>query len=119
MSISISGFDDPDIFILASYYAPPISNGIPESPLKGKGCLTVSYGDTGSDPHAYFVREGQNVDVGTLKLFVSKTPVNFSHVAQSSPFFTKRDNAPHHQPEILPLPWDTIEILVVQRPASE
>ena len=109
------------IFILASYYVPPIAaaQGIVDPPLKSGGYLTVGYGDSGSVPHAYFVRKGQNIDVGTLKLFVSRTPVDLSHVAQSSPFITNRARASRPQPEFSPLPWDTVEIPVVQRPASK
>jgi hypothetical protein len=60
--------------------------GIVEPPLKGKGYLTVGDGESESVPHAYFLREGQKVDVGILKLFLSREQVDLSHVAQSSPF---------------------------------
>ena len=46
----------------------------------------MGYGDPGSVPHIFFLREEQNVDVGILKLFLSQEQVNLSHVAQSSPF---------------------------------
>jgi hypothetical protein len=65
---------------------PPIARGIVEPPLEGKGYLTAGYGDSGSVPHEYFLREGQNVDVGILKLFLSRKQVDLSHVAQPSPF---------------------------------
>ena len=43
-------------------------------------------GDSGSGTPLFSLREGQNVDVGILKLFLSREPVNLSDVAQSSPF---------------------------------
>jgi hypothetical protein len=111
-----------------------------EPPLKGEGHLTVGYWDT------FFLREGQKVDVGTLKLFLSRKQVNLSHVAQSSPFVPVggRSTAPPSPPFVhvegsttpspvnssrsthpppgpgsgLHFPWDTIEIPVVQRRAN-
>ena len=76
------------IHVLVPYYEPPttIAGGIVEPPLKGKGCLTVGYGDSGRVPHRFFLRKGQNVDVGVLKLFLSRNQVNLSDVAQPSPF---------------------------------
>ena len=129
----------------------------------------MGYGDSGSVPYTYFLREGQNVDVGTLKLFLSRNQVNLSHVAQPSPFQTSTtldslpvctiqvesminlsqlaqssDSSPsHHDSHVvstpttgldsrgsrrvtevpaslsehtdLPLPWDTIEISLIQQ----
>ena len=46
----------------------------------------MGYGDSGWPPHTFFLREGQNVDVGILKLFLSRNQVDLSHIAQSSPF---------------------------------
>ena len=146
---------------------PPIARGIVEPPLKGKGYLTAGYGDSGSVPHVYFLRQGQKVDVGILKLFVSRRQVNLLHIAQSSPFSPVggRSTAPSSSPSIvpvggrsitpsppfvpiedctttssslfvssrgtmevvvpedfesgnLPLPWDTVEMSVVQRRAN-
>ena len=81
----------------------------------------MGYGDSGSVPHTFFVPEGQNVDVGILKLFLSRNQVNLSHVAQSSPFVRTRGTAPPPLPDFtnLPLPWDTVEIPVVQRRAEK
>ena len=108
------------IFVLAPYYEPPIAQGTVEPPLKGEGYLTVGYGDSGSVPYKFFLREGQNIDVGILKLFVSRKQVNLSHVTQSSPFESSRGTvrAVLPEPPNLPLPWDTVEIPVVQRRAG-
>ena len=110
------------IFIfLAPFYVPPIERGIVEPPLEGKGYLTVGYGDSGSFPYIFFLRDGQKVDVGILKLFLSRKQVNLSHVAQSSPFVPSCDPAPGVVPEPTnsPLPWDTVEIPVVLRRADK
>ena len=142
---------------------PPIAKGTVEPPLKGKGYLPVGYGDSGSVPHQFFLREGQKVDIGILKLFLSRKQVNLSHVAQSSPFapiggpsrptatssssfvpigsttppsFEGRSTTPSSpfvssrstfqtvvpedfEPTSLPLPWDSVEIPVVQRRANK
>ena len=129
MSIITSGPScddaDSDIHFLEPYYLPPIAGGIVESPLKGERHLTVGYGDSGWVPHTFFLREGQNVDVGILKLFISRKQVNLSHVAQPSPFKVVSTGsrgsteAVLPEPTNLPLPWDTIEIPVVQRRADK
>ena len=74
------------IYFIAPYYEPPIAGGIVEPPLKAKGHLPIGYGDSGWVPHIFFLREGQSVDVGVLKLFLSRNQVNLSDIAQSSPF---------------------------------
>jgi hypothetical protein len=88
----------------------------------------VGYGDSGWVPHTFFLREGQSIDVGILKLFLSRKQANLSHVAQSSPFKVVSTGigtggrgataAVLPEPTNLSLPWDTIEIPVVQRCAD-
>ena len=75
----------------------------------------MGYGDSGSVPHTFYLREGQNVDVGILKLFLSIKQVDLSHVAQLSPFLANRAAGPPPRLPNFYLPWDTIEIPVVQR----
>ena len=121
MSIATSSYDDADIrssFLAPYYYPPTIARGFVEPPLKGKGHLTVGYGDDGWAPHTFYLREGQNVDVGILKLFLSRNPVDLSHVAQSSPFLAAHPPSRRELTNLRPLPWDTIEIFVVQRRAD-
>lgn len=48
----------------------------------------MGHGDSGTDSHTFRLRENQNVDVGILKLFLSKERVDVSDVAQPSPFDT-------------------------------
>ena len=79
----------------------------------------MGYGESGSVPHKFVLPEGQKVDVGILKLFLSRHQVNLSHIAQSSPFVVSRGTVtatpPMSKLTNLPLPWDTVEIPVVQR----
>ena len=82
---------------------PPIARGIVEPPLEGKGYLTVGYGDSGSVPHSFFLREGQKVDVGILKLFLSRKQVDLSHIAQSSPFAPNGGRSTALSPSIVPI----------------
>ena len=46
----------------------------------------MGYGDSGTVPQTFYLRKEQNVDVGILKLFLSREQVDFSDVVQSSPF---------------------------------
>ena len=88
----------------------------------------MGYGDSGSVPYAFFLREGQNVDVGTLKLFLSRKHVDLSAVAQSSPFqvvsitgirgrstISTKEKGPTKSRFL----WDTILVPVVQRRAEK
>ena len=84
----------------------------------------MGYGDAGAVPHTFYLREGQDVDVGTLKLFLSRKQVDLSGVAQSSPFVLNRGRsttaaaAKAKGPTKLRLLWDTILVPVVQRRAE-
>ena len=110
-------------FFLASYYEPPTSRGIVDPPLKGHRYLPVGYGDSGTVPHTFFLRERQNLDVGILKLFLSREQVDLSDVAQSSPFVPigARYTVPAKVkgPTKLRFLWDTILVPVVQRRADK
>ena len=83
----------------------------------------MGYGDSGSVPQAFFLREGQEVDVGILKLFLSRKQVDLSDVAQSSPFNSigARFTPPvkEKEPAKLRFFWDTILVPVAQRRAHE
>jgi hypothetical protein len=86
----------------------------------------VGFGDSGSVPHSFFLREGQDVDVGILKLFLSRKQVDLSDVAQSSPFQDVSESigarstpsAEVKGPTKLRFLWDTILVPVVQRRAE-
>ena len=87
----------------------------------------MGYADSESSPRTFFLREGQDVDVGILKLFLTREHVDLSDVVQSSPF--KEEEKPigaRSQDEVdlkarfkakmpVRLLWDTSLIPVVQR----
>jgi hypothetical protein len=82
----------------------------------------VGFGDSGTIPHTFLLRDKQDVDVGILKLFLSQKQVDFSEVAQLTPFVPigARYTVPTTsiaKPTKLRLQWDTILVPVVQRRA--
>ena len=84
----------------------------------------MGYGDSGTVPHTFFLREEQKVDVGILKLFLSREQVDLSDVAQSSPFDSIgsrfQDKARGRKVKLAACSlWDTILVPVVQRRAKQ
>jgi len=107
--------------LIASYYQPPTALKNLDVPLSkktanGPGSLTIGYGSGGEVPYNYFMRDGQDIDVGFLKLFLTTQPVDYSNIPQSSPFEVgDRATAPRKEkPRLI---WDTILVQVVQRRA--
>ena len=84
-----------------------------DPPLKPKGSLPIGYGAGGSPPFEYFLQEGQSVDVGFMKLFLTTEYVDLSNVSQISPF--ERDRKMERK-KIKSQPiWDTMLVTLVQR----
>ncbi|KAF8148655.1 hypothetical protein B0H34DRAFT_736447 [Crassisporium funariophilum] len=113
-------FDNSDLSI-GPYYAPQSSGQFTlDVPLKKEGgTLTVGYGLGGSPPFSYYLREGQDIDVGFLKVYASTKPVDLFMVPQQSPFETmhSRSGRPSKKEPIDV--WGTLLIPVVQRRRSE
>ncbi|TFY62831.1 hypothetical protein EVG20_g6557 [Dentipellis fragilis] len=109
---SLFFFDNSD-FSITPYYLPATAGQIVDAPLRAKQSLTVGFGAGGSVPYSYFLRDGQDVDVGFLKLFLSTEQVDLAHLVQRSPFEEGRgaQEAPKRSTPI----WDTILVSVVQR----
>ena len=82
----------------------------------------MGYGDSGSAPFTFFLRDGQKVDVGILKLYLSRKQIDLSDIAQPSPFDAigarYSPSAKVKGPTKLRFLWDTILIPVVQRRAD-
>ena len=78
------------------------------------GSLTIGYGSGGTVPFVYFMRDGQDVDVGFLKLFLTTEPVDYSNIPQNSPFNVNDRAHATYKPKPL-LIWDTLLVAVVQR----
>jgi hypothetical protein len=104
---------------LASYYQPPTSAQNLDVPLPKMvnnmpGTLAIGYGSGGEAPFSYFIRDGQDVDVGFLKMFLTTEPVDYSNIPQTSPFnLGSRGNQTDKYKS--PLIWYTILVAVVQR----
>jgi hypothetical protein len=78
--------------------------------------LTIGYGDGGGLPHQYFLRDGQDMDVGFLKLFLSTRSIDLRAVAQPSPFEMPSNFGLNRDVRQLPVAtWDTVTIATVQR----
>ena len=65
-------------------------------------------------PYTFFLRKNQSVDIGFLKLYLSTEFVDYSSIAQVSPF---QENRGICQPTQLKKRdfWDTLTIMVVQK----
>jgi len=121
LHVSAFYFDCYDLSI-EKYYLPP-ATGVNAAPsLPGDGKLTIGYGDGGGIPMGFYVRDGQTLDIGFLKIFVSTESVDLEGTQWSDvPAFqsTERAMRPYGaiepQPQPLPDSWDTVEIAVVQR----
>jgi len=78
------------------------------------GSLCIGYGSGGSAPFSYFLREGQDIDVGFLKLFLTTKPVDYSTISQTTPFDIEDRGGVLRKPKAR-LIWDTILVAIVQR----
>ena len=108
------------MYSLVSYYQPPTSDaGKVSTPLLPKSSVTIGYGAGGGIPYVYYLRDGQDIDVGYLKLFLFTQPVDLSHVPQNSAFAQVSPFAVRHNNEtvgtIPTCQWDTILIPIIQR----
>ncbi|CCM00516.1 uncharacterized protein FIBRA_02550 [Fibroporia radiculosa] len=112
--LSVFFFDSSDLSI-DSWYEPPTASGTVDPPLRGKSFFTIGYGNSGTNPRDFYLREGQKLDVGFLKVFLSTEYVDLSHIPQPSPF--DRDRASRQAPRKPQEAWDTILIPVIQRSA--
>lgn len=118
-----------------AYYRTPVRAAHDSDLLlkKNDGSITIGYGSQahGSSPLSFHLREGHDLDLGFLKIFLSKTNNDFSKISQTSPFVDPGPLkyylslvAPVSRPQIPPQKpdrkWRTIIIPMIQRrhPAS-
>ncbi|KAL6306604.1 hypothetical protein BKA93DRAFT_148884 [Sparassis latifolia] len=124
MFASLFYFDNSD-FSISTYYQTPTGAGRVDTPLPPNGTLTIGYGSGGAVPFSYFLREGQDVDVGLLKLFLSTKHVDLSYVPVQSVLSFRESGQPQrhttvNKPEEITSTWDTLTIPIVQlRPQPE
>ncbi len=95
-----------------SYYQPGHAKKDADASLPPYGSLTIGYGASGTVPHMYTLRKGQDVDVGFLKLFFSTEYMDLSGVVQRSPFEDVRQDLPPPKKKIYL--WHTMCVAVVQ-----
>ncbi|KAG6910102.1 hypothetical protein DXG01_013155 [Tephrocybe rancida] len=81
--VALFYFDFSDLSIVP-YYLP--KTGQADFSIPRKNTLSVGFGDSGWPPCTYFLREGQRVDVGFLRLYISTKYVDFHRILQESPF---------------------------------
>ncbi|EIM79949.1 uncharacterized protein STEHIDRAFT_116150 [Stereum hirsutum FP-91666 SS1] len=105
-------FDMLDLSI-RSYHQPGAArDGHVDHCVLAQDSLTIGYAQGGSgDPRGYRVRQGQKVEVGYLKLFVSTQWVDYSGIAQTSPFNGGRRGDYQYTPDNSP--WDSLVVPVV------
>lgn len=98
----------------ASYYQPNMAKNKLDPCIPAKGSLTIGYGSGGHLPQMYYMREGQDMDIGYLKLFISTQRVDLSHIEQKSPF---KDAVRGGKPvkHTLYEGWDSILVPIVQK----
>ncbi|PBK59436.1 hypothetical protein ARMSODRAFT_1027392 [Armillaria solidipes] len=110
--VSMFYFDVSDLSI-SSYYQPGHAKRDTDVSLPPGDSLTIGYGASGTVPHMYTLRKGQDVDVGFLKLFFSTEYVDLSGVVQNSPFDDVRQSGRPQVRKSLYL-WHTMCVAVVQ-----
>ncbi|KAF8150599.1 caspase domain-containing protein [Crassisporium funariophilum] len=108
--MSLFYFDSSDLSI-ETYFEPGASSSEVEAPLKPHGSLTIGYG-SGGPPFDCFLRDGQDVDVGTFKFYLSTEQVDLTHIRQRSPFGNRKGGPSSHAHRAL---WGTLAISIVQR----
>ncbi|KAF8548558.1 hypothetical protein OG21DRAFT_1422872 [Imleria badia] len=114
---------------IAPYYTQPISTGTPKPPLKQNASFIIGYGTTGTAPFTYSLDDGQDVDIGYLKIFFATRPIDLADIVQPPPFSTENarswldEGGRKARTAALPLmqpcepkdTWFTVVIPVVQR----
>jgi hypothetical protein len=98
----------------APYYQQQVFGPEANPALPPKSKLAVGYGDN-SGQQQYFLRAGQDVDVGFLKLFLSTRSHDLRAIVQSSQFNVTPAPNPGLNRHVRFPACDTVTITVVQR----
>jgi hypothetical protein len=81
-----------DVRILVEWYSSPAGAGLGrrtykvDAPLPPKSRLTIGFGNGGGLPWRFHLRDGEDIDVGFFKLFLTTSPADFASIIQGSPF---------------------------------
>ncbi|KAK0440550.1 hypothetical protein EV421DRAFT_1737216 [Armillaria borealis] len=99
-----------------SYYQPGSAKKDVDVSLPPGESLAIGYGASGTVPHMYTLRQGQDIDVGFLMLFFSTEYMDLSGIVQDSPFTESRGGT-RAAPESRHL-WNAIKMERVPREVS-
>jgi hypothetical protein len=99
----------------AQYYPKP---GGGEVITKEGGVMAIGYNATGASPFTYFLRDGQDLDVGFLKVLFTTEPVELEGIAQASAFEADEGEVFPRAKEIQGV-WGSQLYTIVQRRAKE
>ncbi|KAF8436542.1 caspase domain-containing protein [Boletus edulis BED1] len=112
-------FNNSSLSIAACYTQSSVGN--PEKPLTAGGTFEIGYGTGGTPPFSFAFEDGQDVDVGYLKIFFATRPIDLIDIEQMSPFtdnhpppLTDQRAATQRLPAVDDI-WFTVLIPVVQR----
>lgn len=64
----------------------PITGGILPPPLPSGSSLRLGFGENGDGPWVFYLRPGEDLDIGYMKLLLTTKFVDLSHIKQESPF---------------------------------
>ena len=108
-------FDLSDLSVVSYYETPSTAKRYTlDVPLpKNGGALTIGYGTGGAPAQTFYLRTGQNLDIGFLKIFLCTEPVDLSTIAQSSPFEKTRSS--RQLTKTKEKAWGTMLIPILQR----
>lgn len=99
--------------LVESYYQPPTGPGDIDPTLQPRGSFAIGYGQGGGNPCQYRL-DGQDVEVGFLKLFITTHPINLQNVPQPSPFNPQARKAIRPPIPVEP-EWTTETVVFIQR----
>ena len=110
--------------VLATWWGSPL---VPEgsqirAPLQARSEFSVGYKVcTNGDPWQFTLRDGETMDVGFFKIFLSTFPCDFSSIVQETPFLTGKRHGGIEQsrPSSFPAVWGAKSFTVVQRKLSD
>jgi hypothetical protein len=94
---------------LGCFYSPPQTpdHYKLDPPLCSDGSLAIGYGAAGWAPISFYLPPGQDVDLGFLKIFLSTTPNDLSHIQQPSPPSPGPHTPGHRKAMAVPLDMPT------------
>ncbi|KAG6914882.1 hypothetical protein DXG01_014761 [Tephrocybe rancida] len=113
--VALFYFDVSDLSIVTYYLPATAADDKVDFPLPANRSLTIGFGDGGWLPRTYFLRENQKVDVGFLRLYLSTNYVDYSGIAQQTPFLAGGRGDQPVVSETRRNLWDALTIPIIQQ----